>query len=398
VKRRTRIILTAFVLVAAMAFSSALTMFLQFNLGNRELLTTDEIERLKAFEERYSKVDQLRSFIEKNYYLPTDDINFEEGLIDGLFGALDDPYSTYMNLDEYKAYNEQQQGSFGGIGISVEPGKDNIITVVSPIEDTPAERAGILTGDKILLVNGIEVSGERFEQAVRMMRGEPGTDVILTLFRENVGQFEVPITRAIITVKSVKSRILENTDGIGYIRITTFDDKVYEEFVSQYLQLVNQGAKSLVIDLRNNPGGSLNQCVAIADYILGEQMIVYTKDNQGKQENYRSDRKKIDLPLAVLVNGGSASASEIVTGAIKDGKAGTIIGTTTFGKGLVQTVRPLRDGDGLKLTIAQYFTPNGDYIHGVGITPDIIVEQTSPIDPQDDTTDEQLQMAISVLQ
>jgi len=247
-------------------------------------------------------------------------------------------------------------------------------------------------------VNGIEVSGERFEQAVRMMRGEPGTDVVLTLFRENVGQFEVPITRAIITVKSVKSRMLENTDGIGYIRITTFDDKVYEEFVSQYLQLVNQGAKSLVIDLRNNPGGSLNQCVAIADYILGEQMIVYTKDNQGKQENYRSDRKKIDLPLAVLVNGGSASASEIVTGAIKDGKAGTIIGTTTFGKGLVQTVRPLRDGDGLKLTIAQYFTPNGDYIHGVGITPDIIVEQTSPIDPQDDTTDEQLQMAISVLQ
>lgn len=387
--------------VISMALSSALTLYLTYAFGNNtNPVLQAEIDRLKAIEEKfetYDKIEELKGFIEENYYLPTDSVDFEEGLIDGLFGALNDPYSVYFNADEYEAFNDSSAGSFGGIGIVISPGDDNLITVVAPIEDTPAERLGVKTGDKIIKVDGKEVFGNKQEEAVKMIKGEPGTDVTLTMIRGGGEPFELKVTRALIVIKSVKSRMLEGQDNIGYLRITSFDDKVYEEFVSHYQDLAAQGAQALVIDLRGNPGGSLQQVVAIADYILGKQLIVYTKDNKGREERFESDAKKIDLPLAVLVDGGSASASEILTGAIKDGDAGVIIGTTTFGKGLVQTVRDLSNGDGIKLTIAQYFTPNGDYIHGKGIAPDIELKPASEEEPKTDAEDNQLQKAIEQL-
>lgn len=396
-KNRTRILLTTLLVITSMIFSSVLTLFIQFSVGDRSVVPEEEIARLREIEARYQKVEQLKGFIDNNYYLPTKDVDFQEGLIDGLFSALDDPYSVYFNKDEFKAFNESSAGSFGGIGIVIEPGKDNLITVVSPIEDTPGERAGILTGDKIIKVDGVEVFADKTDAAIKRMKGKPGTEVVLTIYRENQETFDLKITRAMIVIKSVKSRILTDAGNLGYLRITSFDEKVFEEFKTHYQDLKAKGATGLIIDLRNNPGGSLQQCIELADYILGEQLIVYTKDNAGKEERFNSDKAKIDLPIAVLTNKGSASASEILTGAIKDTKAGTIIGTTTFGKGLVQTVRDLKDGDGIKLTIAQYFTPSGAYIHGVGIEPNIVVEQKDKIDPANDKTDLQLQKAIEVL-
>ncbi len=390
-----------FIVVIAMAFSSALTLYLQYTFGSDENpVLQAEIDRLKGIEEQYAayqKLEGLKQFIEENYYLPTDEVDFTEGMIDGLFASLNDPYSVYMNQTEYTSFNESSAGSFGGIGIVIHAGEDNLITVVSPIEDTPGERAGIRTGDKIIKVDGEEVFGNKQDEAVKRMKGTPGTEVVLTLVRDGKEPFDLKIIRDTIVIKSVKSRMLDGKDQMGYIRITSFDDKVYDEFVSHYNQLKDKGAKGLIIDLRNNPGGSLQQVTEIADFILGKQLIVYTKDNQGREERFESDASKIDLPIVVLVNGGSASASEILTGAIQDGKAGVIIGTTTFGKGLVQTVRDLPDGDGLKLTIAQYFTPSGAYIHGKGIKPDIVIEPKSEEDPKTDAEDIQLQEAIRQL-
>ncbi|MCK8060570.1 MULTISPECIES: S41 family peptidase [unclassified Fusibacter] len=396
-KKSLRVVLLITVIVAAMVTSSVLTLYAQFSMGERKVVLTSELEELKAVQDRYAKAEQLKAYIESNYYLSTQDIDFEEGVIDGIFSALDDPYSVYFTVDEFKAFNESTSGSYGGIGIVVEPGKDNYITVVSPIEDTPGEAAGLITGDKILKVDGVEVFAETMDAAIKRMKGVPGTDVILTIYREGTETFDVPITRAQIVIKSVKSRMLDTEDPIGYLRITSFDEKVFTEFVNHYKALESQNIRGLVIDLRNNPGGSLSEVIKIADYILGEQVIVSTKDNKGQEDSFESDSGKIDLPITVLVNGGSASASEILTGAIKDSESGTVIGTQTFGKGLVQTVRPLRDGDGIKLTIAQYFTPNGDYIHGTGIEPNIILEQAEDYDAKDDETDVQLQEAIRIL-
>lgn len=381
-----------------MVLSSVGTMLVQFNIGDKEIVNSDYLRELEALESKYRKVEQLQAYIESNFYLPTDDYDFEEGLLDGLFGTLDDPYSVYMSEEEFIDFNEASSGSYGGIGIVIGPDDDNNISVVSPIEDTPGERAGILSGDKILKVDGVEVFGDKIDAAVKRMKGEPGTEVVLTILRKGQEAFDQPIERAQIVLKSVKSRRLTTDETIGYIRITSFDEKVYEEFVSHYNELLKQNIQGLVIDLRDNPGGSLGQCVEIADFILGKQVIVYTKDNSGREEKFYSDAKKIDLPITVLVNGGSASASEILTGAIKDSGSGTIIGTQTFGKGLVQTVRPLKDNTGIKLTIAQYFTPNGNYIHGTGITPDVVLELDENYTKEDEMTDNQLQEAIRVIQ
>ncbi len=363
-------------------------------LGLTREVSTDQ----KSEDRVYRKAEKLIKFIERNYYKDTADISFETGIYKGIFKSLEDPYSVYMDEDEFRAFNESSEGSYGGIGIQIEPGKDNLITVVTAFEDTPGERAGLINGDKIIKVNGEEVYAETMDQAIKKMKGDPDTDVTLTIMRDQNDIFDVDITRAIIVLKSVKSHIIERADRkIGYIKINSFDNKVYDEFVDHYRQLETDGMQELVLDLRNNPGGSLDQCVKIADFILGEQLIVYTKERDGARNDYKSDDAKIDIPYVVLVNSGSASASEILTGAIKDSNSGTIIGTTTFGKGLVQSVLPLTDQDGIKITTAQYFTPNGSYIHEVGIEPNIVIEQSEDYDDQDETTDVQLQKAIEVL-
>jgi carboxyl-terminal processing protease len=372
--------------------------FAQLSLGDKVVIAEEEYAALKEDLSYFNKIIELRDFIKKNYYLTVDDEAMKDGMMKGLFNALDDPYSVYMTQQEFKDFSEISSGVYGGVGIIVSPGEDNLITIVSPIEDTPGERAGIKSGDKIILVDGEEVFADKLDYAISRIKGTPGESVILSIRREGKDDFPVTLVRELIQNKAIKSEMKDNK--IGYIRITIFDDNVAAEFEEHLEALIKQGMSSLIIDLRNNPGGSLQECVTIADRLLGKQTIVYTMDNTGKKEYEYSDERKLDMPMVVLVNSGSASASEILTGAIQDSKSGTIIGTTTFGKGLVQWVRPLIDESGFKLTISQYFTPNGTYIHGKGIVPDVVIEladstaEGETLTPEEDP---QLQKAIEVL-
>ena len=348
---------------------------------------------------QYEKFLALKDYLQKNYYKELDEEKLVEGAIKGMFESIGDPYTQYMDDKEFGDLMTRTQGTYGGIGVIVTPGDDGYVTVVSPIEDTPGEKAGLIPGDRIVAVNGEAISGDKLDYAVELMKGKSGTEVKLTILRDGKDKtFDVNIKREEIRLKTVRSEVIEN--DIGYIRITMFDEQTAQDFKTHLDGLKKKNIKGIVLDLRNNPGGLLDQCVEIADIILGEQVIVYTEDRNGSRKVEKSDKKQLELPLTVLVNKGSASASEILSGAIKDGNKGKIIGTTTFGKGLVQQVKPLSDGTGFKFTISEYFTPNGTNIHGTGIEPDIVVEL--PGEDETETTvevqeDTQLKKAIEVL-
>ena len=375
------------------------TNILALTVGNKVVIPKSDFEYYKDIQKTYSKVLALKDFIEKNYYKPVDTEKMEDGIIGGLFASLEDPYSVYMSKKEFEDFMVHTKGTYGGIGVIMTPGEDGFVTVVSPIEDTPGERAGIISGDKIIKVDGKDVTAEKLDEAVAMIKGKPGTKVELTVFRTGRKEsFAVNITREEIRLQTVKSRVLEN--NIGYIRITMFDEKTADDFKGQLNQLKKQNITGLVIDLRNNPGGLLSECVNIADELLGKQVIVYTEDRAGNREYERSNGKKVEFPYVLLLNKGSASASEILAGAIKDSESGTLIGTTTFGKGLVQRVKPLEDGSGFKLTTSQYFTPKGINIHGKGIEPNIVVELPEELIERGNITDAedlQLQKGLEVL-
>lgn len=391
-------------LIAIMMIVALLSSIATFTISNiyevkyddKVIISKEKYESLLHLEKKYDKVERLEEFIHENYYQDIPLETIQEGVLHGLFQSLDDPYSIYMNKEEFKEFNEESSGTYGGIGIIVTAGRGDFITIVSPIEDTPGERAGLKSGDKIIEANGIEVFSETMDEAIDIMKGEPDTDVTLKIKRgEDI--FDVSITRELIVLKSVKSRVVDN---YGVLRITMFDSKVSQEFDQNYQSLLERDIDGLIIDLRNNPGGSLSQVVDIADKVLGEQLIVYTETRQGIKREYTSDSSKIDMPIVVLVNNGSASASEILTGAIQDSDSGIIVGTKTFGKGIVQSVMPLNDGTGFKLTTSQYFTPEGRYIHDKGIEPDVVVEMPESYyeleDPKD-SDDVQLQKAIEIL-
>ena len=342
-------------------------------LGQKVVITKETYDYYKSVKDQHGKLLMLKEYLSSNYYQEIDDELLMEGAIRGMFEGIGDPYTVYMNEKEFSDLMTRTQGTYGGIGVIVTPGEDGLVTVVSPIEDTPGERAGIRTGDKITHVEGERVYADKLDQAVEKMKGKPGTKVNLTISREGTPDpINVEIKREEIRLKTVKSEVLE--DNIGYIRISMFDEKTAADFKSQLSELENKKIKGLVVDLRNNPGGLLSQCVEIADMLLGEQVIVYTEDRNGNKEIEKSNKAGVNYPMVLIVNKGSASASEILAGAVKDGGRGVILGTTTFGKGLVQQVKPLNDGTGFKYTISQYFTPNGSNIHGTGIEPNIVVE------------------------
>ncbi|MCT4617900.1 MAG: S41 family peptidase [Marinisporobacter sp.] len=400
-KRKAAMGALILVLITGM-LTFTITNVVGLTIGDKVLISKQNYEYFKELNKKYTKMIYLKDFVKENYYIPVDESKFEDGIIKGLFESLDDPYSVYMNEKEFTSLMEHTKGTYDGIGVIMTAGKDGFITVVSPIEDTPGEKAGLRTGDKIVKVNDKEVrasTAEQLDKAVNMIKGKHGTKVSLTVIRpEKKEPFVVDIVREEIRLKTVKSKMLQ--DDIGYIRITMFDEKTPKDFMKQLDELEKKNIKGLVIDLRNNPGGLLDECAEIADRLLGKQDIVYTQDRAGKREYKRSDKEKVDYPFVLLVNGGSASASEILSGAVKDTKSGTLIGTTTFGKGLVQQVIPLKDGSGFKLTTAQYFTPNGTYIHGKGIEPDIVIDLPEELKEKVDITDEedvQLQKGIEVL-
>lgn len=337
----------------------------QIALGNKVVISKDIYEGYK----KYNKMIGLEGMIKDDFYQKPKDEELVDGAIKGLFSGLDDPYSQYYTKEEFERLKEQTSGSYVGIGIYISPtSEDDYITVIAPIEGSPAEKSGIKSGDKIIKVDGTPVYSKNSDEAVGMMKGKAGTEVELTLSRDGK-EFNVKVKREEIVSKSIESEILD--DEIGYIKIISFSENTYKDFKNALNNLQEKGIKGLVLDVRDNGGGLLDICQKIADDLVGEGTIVYTKDNKGNTEYLKSGKSKVDLPIVILTNKGSASASEILTGAILDNKAGISVGTTTFGKGLVQSVRELKDGTGYKLTTAQYFTPNGDYINGKGIKPTI---------------------------
>ncbi|MFR7836134.1 MAG: S41 family peptidase [Ezakiella sp.] len=339
--------------------------------------------------------------IKKNYYKDIDNETLNTGLIKGVVNSLDDPYSEFMTKEELKKFMESTNGKYVGVGLVVSPGKDGYITVVSPIKGSPAYKVGIKSGDRIIKVDEVEYSAETMQDAVNKMRGEEGKTVSITVLREEQKQkkvHEFKIKRETIKLQTVDGRILEK--NIGYIAISEFDKPTYDDFMKELEVLKKKGAQKLVLDLRGNPGGLLDVCTKIADVFLDKGTIVYTKYKDGKKDYYYSDEKKEDMPLVVLVNGGSASASEIVSGALKDRKRAKLVGTQTFGKGIVQRLFNLPYETAVKLTISEYFTPNGNNIHKVGITPDVVVElpdNIKGIGPDYLNEDTQLKKALEIL-
>lgn len=319
----------------------------------------------------YKKLAILEKSIENDFYKKVDKEELINGALKGMFEATGDQYSQYYTKSEFEKLMEQTSGTFVGIGVVISPVEDeNLITVVAPMEGSPAEKSGIKSGDKILKVNGEDVSSKQMDKALTLIKGKEGTTVNITIKRNNQ-VLEFDVKREKIINKTIEYKVID--DNIGYIKMYSFDEHTYKDFTKALDKLEAKNIKGLVIDLRDNPGGLLNICEDIADEILDQdQVIVSVKNNKEKSKEYVSDNKKqLDLPIALLINSGSASASEILTGAIVDNGKGIAVGTTTFGKGLVQTVRQMRDGTGFKLTTAQYYTPSGAYINGKGIKPTI---------------------------
>lgn len=370
-KRNIRSLLgTAAFLVAAVMITLFIMSFISIPLpGGSVILSARDYQNIREMR----KLISIREFLRAHYYQETDPEALEEGAIRGMLESLEDPYTVYMDKDEYDSFMTHTTGTYEGVGLVVEGGEDGYIQVVAPIEDTPSDRAGIKMADRIIKVDGREVYADKLEQAVAMMKGPEGTEVVLTILREGLPEaFDVNIVRQKIRLITVRSDTIE--ENIGYIRISTFDEKTSDEFGEQIKGLKGQGIKGLILDLRGNPGGLMDQVVSIADLIMGEGLIVYTEDRQGNRIEEVSDARELGLPLVALVDGGSASASEILAGAVQDSGTGVLVGTRTFGKALVQTVQGMGDGSGIKMTIAQYYTPKGRSIQGEGIQPDYVVE------------------------
>lgn len=320
----------------------------------------------------------VMSIVKKSYVEDVDTKKLIYGAINGMLSSLD-PHSSFMPPETYKELKIDTKGAFGGLGIEISI-RDGVLTVISPIEDTPAFKAGIKAGDQILRIDEKWTKDLNINDAVKRMRGQKGAKVTLTIMREGFDRpKEFSLIRDIIQVKSVRSRMLEN--GYGYIRIAQFQEKTDED-LGKALKALQDGGKKpfsgLVLDLRNDPGGLLDQAVRVADHFIEEGLIVYTEGREKEQQmrfSATKGGKEPNYPIVVLINGGSASASEIVAGALQDHKRAIIMGVQSFGKGSVQTIIPLSDQSGLRLTTARYFTPKGRSIQAKGITPDIIVEQ-----------------------
>ncbi len=374
--RKKAITFVVILLILTNILTFGITNMATIKSKDRVTIPRKEYEELAANYEKYAKAINLESYVKENYLREVSDEQLFEGQLKGLFQSLEDPYSVYMTKDEFKDFTEHTKGIYGGIGVIVTPGEDNLITVVAPIEDTPGERAGLKTGDKIIKVEGQEFTADNMDKAVKLMKGKPKTEVKITVLRkdkEGKNQYiDMNIMREEIRLVTVKSSVID--DGIGYIRITSFDELTYKDFKKDLDALLNKNIEGLIIDLRYNPGGLLDVCVDITDEFLDEGVIVYTETRNGERYYEKSTSKHTDIPLVVLVNEGSASASEIFAGAIKDRERGLLIGTKTFGKGIVQRIKQMSDGSGFKLTTSEYFTPNGINIHGIGIEPDIVVE------------------------
>ena len=357
-----------------------------------------------SFDDKMNAVDTI---LESRYLYNYDKNELGEKAIKAYVEALNEPYTHYYSADEFASYIGNIQDGYVGIGIIVSVNENNQIVVIAPTENSPAYEAGILPMDILKAVDGVEYNGDKLSEAVSHIKGgKEGTTVNLTLIRNNA-EYNVTVARKNITTSTVNGEILEN--NIGYIRITQFDMQsesgevsTYSEFKSEFEKLQKNGMTKLIIDLRDNPGGVLTETCEIADYLLPEGVITYTETKDGTRKYYNSESSCVDMPIAVLINGSSASASEVLTGALKDYGKAVIIGTKSFGKGIVQDVYPFTDGSGISMTSAKYYTPNGICIHGTGIEPDISIDLPDElkdyyISTLEHDKDTQLQKALEVI-
>lgn len=380
---------------------------LVFNFGfSKEKNENQEIYKyLKLF-------SQVLRLIEENYVKDVSPKDLIYGAINGMLSSLD-PYSSLMKPDEYKELEIETKGSFTGIGIEITI-KDEILTVVAPIEDTPAWKAGIKPGDKILKINGKSTKGMSLLEAVKLLRGPKGTKVTITILRNEKDIKEITLVRDVIPIKSVKTKVLE--PGYAYVRITSFQEKTPKELIKALEELENtQQIKGVVLDLRYNPGGLLSSAIEVADEFLENGIIVSIKGkNKDAQMEFKAKpnppQRKHPYPIAILINHGTASAAEIVTGALRDNNRAIVLGQKSFGKGLVQTVIPLEENYAVKLTTAYYYTPNGICIDKIGINPDIEIPEVEISEKKDSKEEKevfkhfpdpekdfQVKMALSIL-
>lgn len=347
-----------------------------------------------------SKIERLANAIHQLYYEDVDDEELIQGLYKGLLEGVGDPYTVYYTAEEYEDIMVSATASLSGIGAVLQQDPETMqVTVNRVYDNSPAKKAGIRTGDMIVQVDDIQANSMELTELVTHIRGEKGTVVHLKIYRRGEKDWlELDVTRAVVNVPTVTGQMVD--DGIGYIVIAEFGEKTAEEFSKAVSDLKTQGMTSMIVDLRDNPGGMLDSVTKILDQILPEGVTVWTEDKYGKKQEYFSDAACLDYPMAVLINGNSASSSEIFAGAIRDYKYGTLIGTKTFGKGIVQSIRRLSDGSAIKLTTSKYFTPNGENIHGEGIEPDVELEYEY-LDPDakeyDIMDDNQIRKAIEVL-
>lgn len=348
------------------------------------------------------KIEDIQELINENFYFGTEEADYEEGIYKGLLESLDDPYSVYYTKEEFAELQQETSGEYVGIGVQVSQDvKTMTITVTRVFPGSPAEEAGVLKGDVVTGVDDFVFNGEEVSDVVELIKGEEGTTVELEVYRESVGDYvRMTVERRKVENPTVTYEMLD--DNIGYIQVTDFYDVTATQYVAAIENLEAQGMESLVVDLRDNPGGLLSAVIDMLNYMLPEGMLVYTEDKDGNITNqFASTNKHVfELPVAVLVNGNSASASEIYAGAMQDRGAATIVGTQTYGKGIVQRLYPLDDGSGVKLTVSKYFTPNGNDIHEIGITPNEVIDlpdelKTKSVLEHDE--DVQLQKAIEIL-
>lgn len=344
------------------------------------------------------KADNLRTLIDIYFWQDTDEEELYEGMYHGLLSALDDPYSCYYSKEEFALLMEELEGTYCGIGALVsQNASTKVITIVRPFADGPAYKAGMLPGDILTKIDGEDVSSWDIDLAVKHMKGEQGTQVEVEVWRASEGQYvELAITRDLVEVETVTYQMLE--DSIGYIYVMQFDEITTQQFEAALKELKAQGMKGLIVDIRDNGGGLLTTVCDMLDLFLEEELIVYTLDKYDiKEEIFAKEGSIGKLPMAVLINGYSASASEIFSGTLQDYGLATIVGTKSFGKGIVQSVIPLSDGSAVKLTVSTYYTPSGRNIHGAGVTPDVEVEleeelKQKPVVPLEE--DNQVQRAI----
>lgn len=367
-------------------------------IGGKGIQTAES--ELIIDEEAAAKLDELTSYMTLYYYDEFASEDVQNSIYSGLVAGLKDPYSVYYTAEEYEDLQVSTRGTYHGIGAGLSQDlKTMQVTITRVYEGTPSEEAGLKKDDVILFVNDTDAASVEVSLLVQQIRGEEGTTVHLQIYRPSTGEtLDFDVERRNVELPSVEGELL--ADAIGYIQITEFQANTAGQFADMLSRLEAQGMKELIVDVRGNPGGLLTSVVDVLDILLPEGTVVYMEDKYGTRETFTSDESCKDYPLVVLMDENSASASEIFAGAIRDYEYGTLVGTTTFGKGIVQSIFPLKDGDAIKLTTAKYFTPSGLNIHGTGIEPDVEIpyEYTGPKDEEyEKQYDNQLQKAIEVL-